>query len=107
MDVALSLKIPEMANMRLPIVATRLPVLEELFGENSIAFVPSGDHEAFASKILELYRSPELRESLADKALLQSSTMVWENQFRAYRELLERLLTRPVGDAREERNLRR
>ena len=61
MDVALSLKIPEMVNMRLPIVATRLPVLEELYGENAIAFVPSDDHEALASKILELGRSPELR----------------------------------------------
>lgn len=107
MDVALSLKIPEMVNMRLPIVATRLPVLEELYGEDAIAFVPPDDHEAFASKIVELYRSPALRERLADNASLRASTMVWEDQFCAYSTLLESLLGRRLGETLQDKNAHR
>ncbi len=100
MDVALSLKIPEMANMRLPIVATRLPVLEELYGDDAIAFVPSDDHEALASKILELYRSAELRETLADNALRRSSTLTWERQSDRYDKLLASLLPPCASETR-------
>ncbi len=94
MDVALSLKIPEMANVGLCIVATRLNVLEELYGETCIAFVPSGDHVAFAAKVLELYRSPELRQSLSRNALQRSASFTWDSQYRVYRELLESMLGR-------------
>jgi glycosyltransferase involved in cell wall biosynthesis len=94
MDVALSLKIPEMANVGLCIVATRLSVLEELYGETCIAFVPSGDHVAFAAKVLELYRSPELRQCLSRNALERSASFTWDSQYRVYRELLESMLGR-------------
>ncbi|MBI5252007.1 MAG: glycosyltransferase family 4 protein [Desulfomonile tiedjei] len=96
MDIALSLKIPEMAMIGLPIIATRLTILEELFGNDSIAFVPPEDPAAFASKVLELYRSPELRQKLARKAAAKSETLAWENHCEIYRNLLEGLLQRPL-----------
>jgi len=92
MDQALSLKIPEMASVGLCIVSTRLPVLEELFGEDSIAFVPPGDFEALADKVMELYRSPEFMESLARRAKERSASLTWESQYRVYRELLRQML---------------
>jgi glycosyltransferase involved in cell wall biosynthesis len=92
MDIAISLKIPEMVAVGLPIVASRLPVLEELYGADSIAFVPPGDHEAFAEKILELHRSPHLMQSLAENALLRSKTLTWESQSEKYRQLIESLV---------------
>jgi glycosyltransferase involved in cell wall biosynthesis len=92
MDRALSLKIPEMASVGLCIVSTRLPVLEELFGEDSIAFVPSGDFIALADKIVELHNEPELMESLARKAKERSASFTWESQYKVYRELLRQIL---------------
>ncbi len=92
MDLALSLKIPEMASVGLCIVSTRLPVLEELYGDDSIAFVPPGDFRALAGKILELYRSPEFMENLARKAREKSASLTWESQYRIYRELLRSIL---------------
>lgn len=92
MDIALSLKIPEMAMVGLPIVATRLSILEELFGSDSIAFVPSGDPAAFASKIVELYESPDLRDKLAENACRKAGELSWEDHYETYRRLLERLV---------------
>jgi glycosyltransferase involved in cell wall biosynthesis len=92
MDQALSLKIPEMASVGLCIVSTRLPVLEELYGDDSIAFVPPGDSKALADKIIELYRSPEFMEILARRAQEISTSLTWESQYGVYRELLRRIL---------------
>lgn len=92
MDIALSLKIPEMVEMGLCIVASRLTVLEEHFGENAIAFVPPGDPEALAEKIIELYRSPEERCRFASCALERSKELSWESQYRIYTAVLAKLV---------------
>ncbi len=78
----------------LPIIATRLTVLEEYFGKDSIAFVPSGDPAAFASKVVELYNSPELRRQLARNTAEKSVAFSWKNQYPIYRDLLENMLQR-------------
>ncbi len=92
MDLALSLKVPEMAQLGLPIVATRLTVLEELFGEDAIAFVPPEDSDAFAAKILELYRSPDLAWRLAQTALQRALSLRWETQYSKYKSLIGHLI---------------
>jgi glycosyltransferase involved in cell wall biosynthesis len=92
MDLALSLKIPEMAQMGLPMVATRLTVLEELFGEHAIAFVPPEDSEALADKIVELYRSPDLSRRFAENASRCARSLAWETQYERYRALLRRFV---------------
>jgi glycosyltransferase involved in cell wall biosynthesis len=97
MDNALSLKIPEMASMGLPIVSTRLSILEEMFGDDCIAFVPPGDPRALAEKILELYHSPDLMDRLAENALARSALVDWESQYRKYHDLLESLVGRNLS----------
>ncbi len=92
MDLALSLKIPEMAALGLCIVATRLSVLEDLYGDESIAFVPSGDHQALARKILELYRSPDTRERLVRNARERTDLFSWDREYQTYRALIESLV---------------
>jgi len=92
MDIALSLKIPEMVNVGLCVVSSRLAVLEELYGEDAIAFVPPEDPEALADMILELYHSPGERERLATKALERSKDFTWENQYKKYIEVVEQLV---------------
>lgn len=96
MDVALSLKIPEMIAVGLPVVATRLPVLEELYGDDVIAFVPPADPQAFAEKVLELYRSPEKMDSMTREGLRKASQFTWHNQYVIYRNLLESILGRKL-----------
>lgn len=91
MDIALSLKIHEMTSVGLPILATRLSVLEELYGDDCIAFVPPGDPEALAAKVLELYRKPELMRRLSDNALRRSGELTWDSQYAVYKALVESL----------------
>lgn len=100
MDLALSLKIPEMAQLGLPIVATRLTVLEELFGEDAIAFVPPGDCDAFAAKILELYRSPDMAQRLVQTARQRALSLGWQNQYSKYKSLIRHLLGKSADDPR-------
>ncbi|MFH1116724.1 MAG: glycosyltransferase family 4 protein [Pseudomonadota bacterium] len=92
MEVSPSLKIPEMVNMGLPIVASRLSWLEELYGAESVAFVPPGDPKALGEKIVDLHRSPEERERLARNAMKRGAALTWEEQYGAYKEILSELL---------------
>lgn len=94
MDNALSLKIPEMVNMELPIVASRISVLEHLYGPDSIAFVESGDVADFSRMVVELYESPEKRRCYASNAKAKGSKMLWRDQYPIYRKLVEKLMSR-------------
>jgi glycosyltransferase involved in cell wall biosynthesis len=96
MDTALSLKVPEMATVGLPMVASRLTVLEELFGDEAIAFVPPSDPSALADRIIELSHSPELMERLARNALNKVSALDWPAQYDTYHALLESLLNSTI-----------
>lgn len=92
MDIALSLKIPEMVNVGLCVVSSRLLVLEELYGEDAIAFVPAGDPDALAAKILELYHAPDERKRLAANAWERSKDFTWENQYEKYFAVVQQLV---------------
>jgi len=92
MDTALSLKVPEMATVGLPIVASRLTVLEELFGDDAIVMVPPEDPAALADQIIELSRAPELMERLARNAMDRVAILDWPAQYDTYHSLLESLL---------------
>ncbi len=102
MDIALSLKIPEMANVGLPIIASRLTVLDELYGPQAIAFVPPGDVAAFAAKTIELYKNPKLRHNLATNAMERSKTFSWGSQYEIYIQVLERLVSRSLREPQKE-----
>ncbi len=93
MDIALSLKIPEMVDVGLCIVASRLSVLEDLYGEDAIAFVPPGDPNALADRIIELYRNPRTRQQLAATARERAQDFSWERQYEIYKATLEKLLS--------------
>ena len=96
MDWALSLKIPEMALAKLPIVSTRLTVLEELYGDQAIAFHDSEDFEVLASRIIQIHDSPEYKKSLVSNAYNKASQNDWSHQYAIYKRLLTQLLGRPV-----------
>ncbi|MDD3474212.1 MAG: glycosyltransferase family 4 protein [Syntrophaceae bacterium] len=96
MDWALSLKIPEMALAKLPMVSSRLTVLEQLYGDESIAFYDSEDYEGLAAKIVQIHESSSYRLSLINNAYLRASQNDWSHQYSVYKDLLSKLLGRPV-----------
>ena len=93
MDIATPTKVIEYAIMGIPIVASRLKILEDLFEPASIMFFESGNVEEFSNCILKLYNSPELRSQLvknADSDFVSKHS--WEHEKRKYYDLLNRLL---------------
>ncbi len=97
MNIAMPLKVLEYAAMRIPIIASRLKVLEEIFPESAIMFFEPGDVEGFVDCVLELHRRPERRAELAGNAH-ESFTRCcsWRAEQRRYFELLAHL--RPANE---------
>jgi glycosyltransferase involved in cell wall biosynthesis len=78
--------------MGIPIVATRLKVLEELFTDSAVLLFEPDNYEQFAGCILELYNNPLRRKELvrnADKIFV--SRHDWKNEQKVYFNLLKSL----------------
>jgi glycosyltransferase involved in cell wall biosynthesis len=93
MNIAVPGKVLEYAVMGIPIVASRLKVLESLFPPSALMFFEPGDEHQFAECILQLYANPERRAELVrlmDESYVQTHT--WRDEMGAYFELLNRLL---------------
>ncbi|MEJ5200763.1 MAG: glycosyltransferase family 4 protein [Anaerolineales bacterium] len=93
MSIAIPGKVLEYAVMGLPIVASRLQILEELFPDESVLFFEPGNVEQFAACVLKLYREPALRSELvarADRVLSESQS--WERERERYLALIHQLI---------------
>jgi len=94
MSIAMPSKVLEYVAMGLPIIASRLKVLEDSFADAAIRFFEPGNVDEFARGVLELYRDPTRRETLvnaADRVYLQAHA--WTSERDRYFTLLHRLLT--------------
>jgi glycosyltransferase involved in cell wall biosynthesis len=97
-DTAVPTKVLEYAVMGLPIIATRLRVLEDLFPESAICYFESGSVEQFANCVLELFNSSDRRATLvrnADQTLARTHS--WSTERQVYLGLLNRLLGSEAG----------
>ena len=93
MDIAMPVKVVEYAAMGIPIVASRLNVLEDAFPSSAVMFFEPGNVDQFASCVLELYRNPERRAELVENAdRLFVRTHSWSDEQRTYFDLLNRLV---------------
>jgi glycosyltransferase involved in cell wall biosynthesis len=68
MDIATPSKVLEFAVMGLPVVASRIKVLESLFGDDAIMFFTPGDASDFADCVLQLHANPARRAELVRNA---------------------------------------
>ena len=96
MSIATPTKVLEYAVMGLPIVSSRLKIVEDLFTDSGVMFFNPGDADQFARCVLDLYEGSSLREALvqnADRIFVQTHS--WGIERRAYFGLLNRLL--PCG----------
>jgi glycosyltransferase involved in cell wall biosynthesis len=93
MSIATPSKVLEYAIMGIPIIASRLKILEDLFGDSAIMFFEAGNVGQFADCVLELFQDPSRRDELvrnADHVFVDSHC--WDNERRAYFSVLNDLL---------------
>lgn len=91
-DLSFSNKLAEYVSMRTPAVATRLCSTLEYFTDDAISYFESRDVNALASKILELYMSPQKRLLQAKKAFQQYQRIRWAVMEKHYIGLIESLV---------------
>jgi glycosyltransferase involved in cell wall biosynthesis len=92
MNIAVPTKVIEYAVMGIPIVASRLKVIENLFADSAVFFFEPGNHEQFADCILALYKNPLRRKELVRNAKkIFISRYDWKTEQKAYFSLLESL----------------
>jgi glycosyltransferase involved in cell wall biosynthesis len=94
MSLATPTKVLEFSAMGIPIVSSRLKMVEELFGDSAIMFFESGNVSQFAERVMELYQNPTLCEELTANAYqIFVQNFSWEHEFQIYLEMLHRLLS--------------
>jgi glycosyltransferase involved in cell wall biosynthesis len=93
MSIATPTKVLEYAVMGIPIIASRLKILEDLFTGSAVMFFDPGNADQFAHCVLELFDNPARRDELvrnADSDFARAHS--WSDERRAYFGVLNRLL---------------
>jgi len=97
MTIAVPGKLLEFAEMGLPILSSRLEIVEEIFDRSAVMFFEPGNVNQFAQCVIKLYKNPKLREELvhnADRTFVRKHS--WEPEFYAYLGVLARLSPREI-----------
>jgi glycosyltransferase involved in cell wall biosynthesis len=89
-DFSLSTKAYEYAAMGRTVVASRLPMVERIFGEDVVTYEP-GDADDLAAALLRLVDHPDEREARIQRALARTQALGWEHESVRYLALIERL----------------
>ena len=95
MSIAIPGKVLEFAIMGLPILSSRLQIIEELFGDSAVLYFEPGNVEQFAQCVIRLYKDPSLRLKLvqqADRMFLERQSQ--EREVQAYWNLIHQLLSK-------------
>jgi len=89
-DFSLSTKAYEYAAMGRTVVASRLPMVERIFGDDVVTYEP-GDPDALAAELLRLVDDPVAREARMRQALARVRGLAWEHESVRYLALIEGL----------------
>ncbi len=93
-DMSLSTKVFEYAAMGKPVVATRLPIVEQTFPPGTIATYPPGDPAAMAEAILGFVDEPIAREAAVARTADIVAAGSWEHEATGYLAWVQRLIDR-------------
>lgn len=93
MSIATPTKVLEYAAMGLPIISSRLQIIEDLFTDSSILFFEPGNVEQFAECVINLYQDPLLADKLVKNAAqILKINYSWKHEQQTYLYLIDCLL---------------
>jgi len=90
-ELLLPVKLLEYVHMGLPVVASRLPVIERYFGDDVLLAEP-GDAASFAAAIEGVRGAPESALARAERASERLAEIEWRSQRRGYLDLVDDLV---------------
>jgi len=93
-DFSLSTKAFEYAAMGRTVVASRLPMVGRIFGNDVVTYTP-GDAADLAAALLRLVDEPQIREARVARALARARDLGWERESARYLAVIERLAVGP------------
>jgi glycosyltransferase involved in cell wall biosynthesis len=82
-------KMFDLVAMRRPAIVSRTRAVEAYFGDGCFSYFDSGDERGLADAIRALYRDPELRRRLVDRAAEVAAPYRWARQRDIYRRVIE------------------
>ncbi len=94
MNIALSTKTFEYVATGLPVVASSLVCMRQIFDSKSINFCEPDNPEALANKIVQLCQNPDLRKQQTERALEKVSEISWEKMATRYVNLVKNLTSK-------------
>jgi glycosyltransferase involved in cell wall biosynthesis len=74
----LPVKLLEYVTMEIPVVTTRLQVVEHYFDESMVYYVPFEDVDAIADAIRQMYSSADLRNQFVQNAKRFTNCYNWK-----------------------------
>lgn len=92
-EMLLPVKLLEYVHMGLPVVASRLPVIERYFGDDVLLAEP-GDPGSIAAAIEGIRADPALARERAERASRKLAEIEWRRQRQGYLELVDGLVER-------------
>jgi len=93
-DVSLSTKVFEYGAMGKPVVATRLPLVEQTFANSTIRMYDAGDAASMAAAIADVADHPGVRDAGVAATLAIVHERSWEQEAAAYVALVDGLIRR-------------
>lgn len=92
-ELLLPVKLLEYVHMGLPVVASRLPVIESYFGDDVLLAEP-GDATSIAAAIEGVRADPVAAQARAQRAAERLARIEWRQQRKGYLELVDGLVER-------------
>jgi glycosyltransferase involved in cell wall biosynthesis len=92
-ELLLPVKLLEYVHMGMPVVASRLPVIERYFGDDVLLAEP-GDPASIAAAIEGVRTEPSLARERAERASSRLAEIEWRRQRAQYLELVDGLVER-------------
>jgi glycosyltransferase involved in cell wall biosynthesis len=91
-ELLLPVKLLEYVHMGLPVVASRLPVIERYFGPSEVNFAEPGDPAAIAAEIEAVQADPGAARDRALNAAERLAAMEWRRQRQGYLAFIDGLV---------------
>ena len=91
-ELLLPVKLLECVHMGMPVVVSRLPVIERYFSDDEVRYYEPGDPRALATAVAEVCREPEAARARAVRATLKLRTLAWDAQRAGYLDLVDDLV---------------